>query len=95
MPIHLSDAELEEVKSLAAVFFTPKEIAIILKQPEGEFIAMCENTENPIGKTFWSGWLESEYEQRKAIINLSKSGSSPAQTMVNEMIKQGKLKMIV
>jgi hypothetical protein len=94
MRIHLTNEELAEVTSLAAVFFTPKEIAVILKQPVDLFEDECKEHATQAGLAFWTGWLQSEYEQRKAIVSLAKSGSSPAQTMVQEMIKQGKLKMI-
>ncbi len=90
----ITDAEIEEIKTMAAVFFTPKEIALVLEVDANEFIEACTAEGNKFYNAFAGGRLKSEFELRLSIVKLAKSGSSPAQTMSMEMLKNSQMKMM-
>ena len=89
-----SNEQLQQVNELAAVFFTPREISIIMEMDEETFMDDVNREDHPLSKAFLSGKLKSEFEVRKSIVQLAKSGSSPAQAMSMELIKQNNLKML-
>ncbi len=89
-----SNEQIEQVKELASVFFSPREIATILELPVDEFQQDCLNENNAVGKAYLAGKLKKEWELRKSIIQLATSGSSPAQAMSMELVKQNNLKML-
>lgn len=90
----ITDADLEEINKMAAVFFTPKEIAMVLEVDLISFVDACNNEENKFYNAFMGGRLKSEYELRLSVVKLAKQGSSPAQTMSLEMLKQSQMKMM-
>ncbi len=89
----LSDNEYDEIKKMAAVFFTPKQIAIVLELNIDEFVDACNNTESKCFIAFEGSRLKSEFELNSSIVRLAKSGSSPAQTMALEMYRKSQLKL--
>lgn len=89
-----SNDQLKEIGELAAVFFTPKEIALILEFPVEEFMLDCLDIKTPPGQAFHAGKLKSEFELRKSVLSLAKSGSSPAQSMALDLVKSANMKMI-
>ena len=91
--MHLNEQQTLEVTEMAKLFFTPREIAIFLKVNIEEFIACSKDESDPVYIAFVSGRLHTEYELRKSILQLATSGSSPAQTMMLELLKQLNLKM--
>ncbi len=90
----ITDAEMEEIKTMAAVFFTPKEIALVLEVDVKEFNEACTSEGNKFYNAFAGGRLKSEFELRLSIVKLAKSGSSPAQTMSLDMLKTSQMKMM-
>lgn len=90
----LNDDEVKQVEELAAVFFTPKEIAIIMQLNIIDVDEAMEDDEAAFYLAFQKGRLQSEYDLRKSIAKLAKSGSSPAQTMSMDMLNKSKLKML-
>lgn len=90
----ITEADFEEIKAMAAVFFTPKEIAMVLEVDITAFIDACGLEGTKLYNAFFSGRLHSEYELRKSIVKLAKSGSSPAQTMSLDMLKISIMKMM-
>ena len=89
----ITDADLEEISKMAVVFFTPKEIAMVLEVDVNAFIEACNTEGDKCYTAFMSGRLKSEYELRLSVVKLAKQGSSPAQTMSLEMLKQSQMKM--
>lgn len=90
-----NDALLEEIKKLSALFFTPREIAVMLEiSPVNLFVIECEREQSRYYAAFFAGRLQSELDLRTSIIKLAKSGSSPAQTMAMDMLGKSKIKMI-
>ena len=90
----ITTAELQEVSAMAAVFFTPKQIAIALEFELDDFVNACLENGSDCYNAFEGGRLKSEYEVRKSVMQLAKAGSSPAQTMALEMIKNSIMKMM-
>ena len=93
--LQYSNDTLKQITELAALFFTPREVAMMLELDIDLFVMECELS--PDGKgylAFHSGRLQSEVDLRKSIMKLAKSGSSPAQTMVLDILLKSKVKMI-
>mgnify|MGYP001582592429 CR=1 FL=1 len=86
--------DLAEINKLAAAFYVPKEIAMILELPTGLFMEACTTEGTECFNAFNGGRLKSEYEVRAAVVQLAKAGSSPAQTMAMQMINTSKMKMM-
>jgi hypothetical protein len=87
--MHLSEQELIQVKELARHFFSPREIAIFLQKDIGEFTLACDDEHSPIFFQYQGGVLQTKYEVNKQVLQLANSGSSPAQTMALQLMKDG------
>lgn len=86
----LNQEQIAEIEQLAALFFTPKEILIVM----GIFIQEISGAQiaDPnFSLAFQRGKLKSEAEVRKSIIELAKKGSAPAQILADKIITQAKL----
>lgn len=92
--IDITAEELLEVENLAALYFTPKEIALQLELKADEVIQAMDDEGSSFYQKFHCGRLQSEVELRKSIIKLAKSGSSPAQTMAMDLYNKSKIKML-
>lgn len=92
--VDLVDADFSQIKDLAALFFTPREIAIMLELPADLFIMECNNENSRCYEAFQGGRLQQEVDLRTSILKLAKSGSSPAQTMAMDLLKQSKVKLL-
>ena len=90
----LTEADFTEITKLAAMFFTPREVAIMLELNIQQCVIDCEIQDNPVYNAFHSGRLQSELDLRTAVLKLAKSGSSTAQQMAFEMLKFSKAKMM-
>lgn len=90
----ITPAHLDEIKSLAALFFTPKEIMQVLEIDSLVMKDEMEDETSSIYRAFYTGRLQSEAELRKSIVKLAKSGSSPAQTMSMDLLVKSKAKML-
>lgn len=90
----LNDIDLGLLENLAAQFFTPWEIALMMDVPEAEFVKSIKTEGSRIRSAFYKGRLQSELEVRQSVINLAKQGSSPAQSASIEIIKQSQAKML-
>lgn len=90
-----TDELYEDIKKLSALFFTPREIAVMLEiKPVELFVMECELDTSKYYEAFFSGRLQSESDLRASVIKLAKSGSSPAQTMALEIFNKSKIKML-
>lgn len=89
----LSSEDFEEIKKMASVFFSPKEIALCMELAISEFVEECNTQETACFNAYQGGLLLSEYEVRLSIVKFAKAGSTPAQTMSMDMLNKVKLKM--
>lgn len=89
----ITESQAQEIRNLAALFFTPKEIARMMEFPAADFVDLCEIEGTAIYNAFHAGRLQSEVDLRTGILKLAKSGSSPAQTMALDLLNKSKLKL--
>ncbi|HYC29551.1 MAG TPA: hypothetical protein VEB42_12050 [Chitinophagaceae bacterium] len=98
----ITEESLQEIKNLAALFFTPREIAVMQEINVTGFIACIDHPQpeklepgwQKVYNAFHAGRLQAEVDLRTSIIKLAKSGSSPAQTMALDLLNKSKLKML-
>lgn len=90
----ITSEELAEVERLAALYFTPREIALMLQVKFPEILIQFDNEHGEFYDAFQSGRLQSEVDLRKGILQLAKAGSSPAQTMAMDLFNKSKAKML-
>jgi len=89
--MELSEAQLVELEDFAGVFFSIKEIAIVMQLDENELRLAYENPQSMIHQTIQRGKLKQEAELRKVIFTLAKGGSSPAQNLAFKIIQEAKI----
>lgn len=89
--IQLSDEQKELLEHLAGLFYTPKQIAIILEVDVKEFMMLCEMPDSIAYRLYWKGYYQAEMEFREKVKTLAKLGSSPAQTLLAGIISQCKM----
>lgn len=90
----ISKEDIEQIEALAALFFTPREIALMLEIKVQDFFDELLDEESSIFRAFNVGRLQSEADLRKSIVKLAKSGSSPAQTMSLDLLYKSKAGML-
>lgn len=90
----LAQDQLNEITTLAALFFTPREIAQMLELPAEAFISECCIEGGVLYKAFYSGRLQGEVDLRTGIMKMAKAGSTPAQAMAMDMLKLSKVKLL-
>lgn len=92
--IELTEQQLQQITDLAGLFFTPRQIAVIMELPAVVLITGAEIDSSPVYKAFWAGRLKEEFNIRTKIKKLAESGSSPAQTMMMDIINDSRIKMM-
>ena len=90
----ITDEEIALVEELAALYYTPKEICIIVELNLAEAKEQIEVEEGNFYTAFQRGRLQSETDLRRSILMLAKAGSSPAQTMAMDLLNKSKIKML-
>lgn len=91
MEVQLNDEQKTEIEELASLFFTDEEIVVIMQLPEDTLQRL--NVDD-FYLPFKRGRLKKEAELRKSIFNLAVNGSSPAQILATQIIKDSELKNI-
>lgn len=89
--MNLNEKELEMIRKMAGLFYSPKEIAIIVEAPPEEFEAEIKCGTCPIFLAYMKGYLEADIDMRQSIMQSALNGSSPAQTMLREIQRQSKI----
>lgn len=82
------------VEELAKHFFTPREVATMLEIDESLMMDNMNDATSPLNRRYNKGFLTSEYELRKCILQLALSGSSPAQTMAKDIKDKATIKKL-
>jgi len=81
----MADNELyENIKDMAALQFSTEEIAAILEIESDVF-----SSDQAAERAFFVGRLKAQAEVRKAMLQLAKQGSTPAQKMFNDLAAKG------
>ncbi|HRH60549.1 MAG TPA: hypothetical protein PL045_08260, partial [Chitinophagaceae bacterium] len=89
----LNEQQLDAVEQYAGLFYTAKEIAVILELPPAELIAAIKDEQSEIYKRFYKGRLIKEAAIRKSVLQLAVQGSSPAQMMAMKIFDTSKVKL--
>lgn len=89
--MNLNEAELEVVMEMSALFYSPKEIAVALEVDPDAFITEVRSECGDIYRTYMKGYLEGDIGLRKSVMESALHGSSPAQAMMREIQKSGKI----
>lgn len=89
----LTPEEIIKIEEFASQLFSPKEVAIIMGLEVDAFVLFMK-MDNLASRAYFKGKLLSESKVRKSIIELASKGSSPAQALAMELIKDSNLKHI-
>lgn len=82
------DEYAEMITRMAAVAFTPVQIAFALGIDKTIFCAWMQNETHPASVAFYKGFYSSELAVRENVFLLARSGSSPAQTLAVKLIDE-------
>ena len=88
----LSDDEKTKIGELAGLFFSPKEVAIIMQLSVAEALKSFRTGSGDFYFSYMSSRLQQEALVRKSVIEFAKKGSSPAQTMALDLLNKSALK---
>jgi len=86
------DEILQQIKTLAGLFFTIEEISIHLHLDESELRREIRGRKSAIAQAYWNGKLTQMIELRKDLVDFAKRGSNQADIIINELIKKQKSK---
>jgi len=85
--MNLESTKLEMIEQLAGLFYTPREIAIILEVDPEELDNEVISESGEIYTAYMKGYYKSDVELRKSITESALQGSSPAQAMLRDIQK--------
>ena len=87
----LAEEQLNEIESMASLFFSPEDIAINIETDMEEF---CDAIISKSGEAFTAyrkGQLTSEIELRTAVKQAALNGSSPSQALLISYFKNSQV----
>lgn len=76
----VSKQQLEDITRIAACGYPPKQVAFMAGIKYTDFMDELMNEESEISIAYYTGFFTSECAVRESVMNLARSGSSPAQT---------------
>ena len=79
----------KEIQNLASLFFSKEEIATMLELSAMDFMDGCKYY-----RSYMKGKLQGEVNLRTSVSKLANSGSSPAQTMMLDILRKTDAKNI-
>jgi len=82
--MNLKEEQYKEIESMASMFFSAEEIAINIEVDPDEFVELILTKQGEEYKAYFKGWLTTETQLRKSILQSALNGSSPAQQMMKE-----------
>ena len=90
----LSDKDLKNIEKYAALFFTFKQIAILIDADIDEFITAVTDQKSNVFRAYQKGKLMKEAEIREQIIKMAEMGSPAAQDQALKLINKLKIENI-
>lgn len=88
----MDNTTLKEVEELAALNYTPKEIALITGLDYIDIEEWLQDDQSVFYRAFHRGMYKTDALVRKSIIKLAQSGSSPAQALYIKLQEANELK---
>ncbi len=89
-----SDEQLQTITEFAELFFTPKEIAIVLQKAGEEFLLDMQDETSEAAQAFQRGRLMVKASVRKKLFLLASQGSSQAQALVLKLEQESDYKIL-
>lgn len=89
--IELTTEQQEMIERLAGLFYTPQQIAVMIDVTPCTFVTFCKMEESIAYRLYWKGYYEAELAFREQVKKLANLGSSPAQTLLANIINQSKM----
>lgn len=84
-----TEEQLQEIEHFAGLFYSIREIALIIEVPQRELHDMIESASmNTVKRAYNRGWMLSEAQIRSSEVMLAKQGSTPAQQTVRELMQK-------
>ena len=71
-------SDIEETENLASQNYTAREIAMVLDKKPSLFIALCLDTEHPLGVAYKKGMLQAERTKKETLLDNIFNGSETA-----------------
>jgi predicted DNA-binding protein YlxM (UPF0122 family) len=90
----LTDEQFVKIEQYASVFFSLKEIALLLEVNSDDFLESASSENSQIYKKYEAARLKSEYELRTEIVKMAKMGSPAAQTEALKIIAKNNINQI-
>lgn len=87
----LTPEQLQQVEDFASLFYSLRDIAIILEVDEAELKLQYQDKTSQVYKRYHKGFLISDCEIRKSEISLAKRGSTPAQESVKKYVNEARI----
>lgn len=78
---------------LGKLGFEPFAVGVMLGIDDAEIESLMADRGSEFYKSYYRGFYETEVQLRNSILKMAKAGSSPAQTMANNMLKAAKRTM--
>jgi hypothetical protein len=91
--MHLQEEQLNEIREMAKLFFSPDDIAMNIGMDPEEFRFEIHSGAGEIFSAFKQGWLQGEIPLRKSIARAAENGSNPAQLKMLDLKKESELKL--
>ena len=91
--MELTKEQLEQIYALSKLFFTSKNIAIVIGVDIQAFMKECRKESSEAFRAYMKGRLETEVLLREKIIDYSIKGSVPAQTMAIKFLDESAAKL--
>jgi hypothetical protein len=79
--MELNNETLEKITRLAAVAYSPKQVAFSLGLKPYDFLKLMMDDNSDVAIAYYKGFYSSELSIRESVMKLARDGSSPAQTL--------------
>jgi hypothetical protein len=91
--MHLNEEQINEIREMAKLFFSPDDIALNIGMEPEEFKLEILSGTGEVFSAFKQGWLQGEIPLRKSIARAAENGSNPAQMKMLDLKKESELKL--
>lgn len=85
--MQLTEDQLSKIRELAALFFSPTDVAVVMGFDPEPFRKLVNREGQPIYMAYHSGRLQREAAIRRSILDFAEKGSTPAQTTAMILLK--------
>lgn len=87
-PLSLDEKKLKSLEKFASVFLSLEELEVLMQLPPDTLVTELTDEQSPVSKAINRGRLQRKAKLRAAILLSAEQGSSPAQTLAMQMLKE-------